>query len=144
MNENYNVGDRIQNVSPDTKKGRNYLAYGVITEVWGGTVRVQYDNGNSGESTNPRRYYKIIGRGNDNNAPRSTSNTMNTIKNFVRALTLSKEEKLLQKYGLKTECGEYTPQARDIVIAKLCADNEAHLVAIATSYDQELKDEKGN
>jgi len=150
MDENYTdycVGDKIQNVSPDSKKGKNYMQYGLVTEVWGGTVRVQYDNGNSGESNNPRRYYKIIARKmypiTQGGQSAKSNNVMNTIKNFVRNLTLSTSEKLLQKYNLKTDCGSYTDQARELVIEKLVKDNEAYLIEVATNFDAEVKAEAG-
>lgn len=64
---------------------------------------------------------------------------MNNIVNFAKNLTLSKEEKLLRKYGLKDECGNYTKEARRIIAMKLCSDNENYLVEIATEKDKETK-----
>jgi hypothetical protein len=67
---------------------------------------------------------------------------MNNIVNFAKNLTLSKEEKLLRKSGLKDECGNYTREARRIVMIKLCSENETHLVEIATELDKEIKGNK--
>ena len=64
--------------------------------------------------------------------------TMN-IKKFVKTLTLSKEDKLLREYGLQNDCGDFTEEARELVINKLVEDNKAYLVEIATKLKEEDK-----
>lgn len=69
------------------------------------------------------------------------SNMSNIIK-FVKNSLLSADEKLLRKYGLKNECGDYTAEARDLVIDKLVADNNAYLVTQATALQTEEDSKK--
>ena len=64
--------------------------------------------------------------------------TMN-IKKFVKTLTLSKEDKLLREYGLQNDCGDFTEEAKELVINKLVEDNKAYLVEIATKLKEEEK-----
>lgn len=64
--------------------------------------------------------------------------TMN-IKKFVKTLTLSKEDKLLREYGLQNDCGDFTEEAKELVINKLVEDNKAYLVEIATQLKEEDK-----
>ena len=64
--------------------------------------------------------------------------TMN-IKKIVKTLTLSKEDKLLREYGLQNDCGDFTEEAKEIVINKLVEDNKAYLVEIATQVKEEDK-----
>ncbi len=127
----YKTGQRIENIDPDRSPGRNKGQYGTITDVDGEDVYVDYDNGTSGHSDNPSRYYKVINK-----------NVMGSISKFVRNLTLSKGEKLMRKHGLKNDCGEYSETAKEIVLNKLCADNEAELISMAEQYEADLKAEK--
>ena len=69
-----------------------------------------------------------------------TNKTMKSdIQTFAKNLLLSKEEKLLRKYGLKNECGEFTTDAKDLVLEKLTKENEAFLVDIAKQKEAEEK-----
>ena len=65
--------------------------------------------------------------------------TMN-IKKFVKTLTLSKEDKLLREYGLQNDCGDFTEEAKELVINKLVEDNKDYLVEIATKLKEEDKE----
>lgn len=65
--------------------------------------------------------------------------TMN-IKKFVKTLTLSKEDKLLREYGLQNDCGDFTEEAKELVINKLVEENKAYLVEIATKLKEEDKE----
>lgn len=81
------------------------------------------------------------------NEPSSSSikkvgETMSKIANFVKNSLLSADEKLLRKYNLKDECGEYTHEAQELVIAKLIKDNEAYLIQVATDLQAEEKASK--
>lgn len=62
---------------------------------------------------------------------------MSNVIKFAKELVLSKEEKLLRKYGLKNECGEYTVTAQELVIDKLVKENEAYLIEIAQKMSEE-------
>lgn len=62
------------------------------------------------------------------------------IKKFVKTLTLSKEDKLLREYGLQNDCGDFTEEARELVINKLVEENKAYLVEIATKLKEEDKE----
>jgi len=61
------------------------------------------------------------------------------IKKFVKTLTLSKEDKLLREQGLQNDCGDFTEEAKELVIDKLVEDNKAYLVEIATQLKEEDK-----
>jgi len=65
--------------------------------------------------------------------------TMN-IKKFVKTLTLSKEDKLLREYGLQNDCGDFTEEAKELVINKLVEENKDYLVEIATKLKEEDKE----
>jgi hypothetical protein len=65
---------------------------------------------------------------------------MQNVKSFVKRLTLSSDDKLLREYGFQNECGDYTDEARELVISKLVADNKAYIVEIAQRMKEE--DEK--
>lgn len=62
---------------------------------------------------------------------------MQNIKTFVKNSLLSKEEKLMRKHGFKTECGEYTQDAKDHSINKLCKADEAEYTKIAIEMEAE-------
>ena len=67
---------------------------------------------------------------------------MNSLVKFVKELTLSKEEKLMRKHGIKNEDGEYTLEAKEVVINKICKENETDLVTIAQGLEAEEKEAK--
>lgn len=71
----------------------------------------------------------------------NNNNNMNRLINFVKTLTLSKEEKLLRKHGLKTENGDYTTDAKEVVINTLCAEKEPDLIKIAEGLEAQEKEE---
>lgn len=62
---------------------------------------------------------------------------MTNITTFVKNLALSANEKALRKVGLKTECGDYTQAAIDVVLQDLCTEREARLVEIANGIISE-------
>jgi len=62
--------------------------------------------------------------------------TMN-MKKFVKTLTLSKEDKLLREYNLQNDCGDFTEEAKELVINKLVEENKAYLVEIATKLKED-------
>ena len=47
----------------------------------------------------------------------------------------------MRKHGLKTEYGEYSVQAKEIVINTLCKERDADLLAIAQGLEAEEKEE---
>lgn len=67
------------------------------------------------------------------------SEATTSVVEFAKSLLLSKEEKLLREAGLKDSCGEYTGAAKDIVLNKLVAENEAYLIDIAKKMAAEKK-----
>lgn len=67
---------------------------------------------------------------------------MSRVRSFIKNLTLSSEDKLLREYGFQNECGDYTDDARELVISKLVADNKAYIVEIAQGMKKE--DEERN
>ncbi len=62
------------------------------------------------------------------------------IKKFVKTLTLSNEDKLLREYGLQNDCGDFTEEAKELVINKLVEENKDYLVEIATKLKEEDKE----
>lgn len=69
---------------------------------------------------------------------------MNKLALFVKNLGISKEEKLMRKHGLKNEYGEYTVQAKEVIINILCKEKEADLLAIAQGLEDEEKSDNKN
>ena len=59
------------------------------------------------------------------------------IVKFAKDLTLSKNEKLLRKHGLKDECGVWTNEAIEIEAQLSCDDKTDEFVEIATAMDKE-------
>lgn len=62
---------------------------------------------------------------------------MNKIKTFVKNALLSGDEKLLRKHGLKTECGDYTEEAQQIIINDMCKEHESRLIEVAKGLESE-------
>lgn len=77
---------------------------------------------------------------NEINKPKQ--NIMTDIIEFAKNLTLSKEEKLLRKHGLKDENNNYTQEARVLVGEKQMKENEAYLIEIAEAKEAEDKTTK--
>jgi hypothetical protein len=65
--------------------------------------------------------------------------SMTTILEFVKNLSLSEDERLLRKHGLKDDCGNYTAEAYDLVEEKLTKENETYLIEIAKKKEEEDK-----
>ena len=82
---------------------------------------------------------------NNNASNACTKNTpMISIIKFVKNLALTADQKLLIKYNLKTECGDYTQTAKELVINYLVSQNEAYLITQATAFDAAEKADKSN
>ena len=64
---------------------------------------------------------------------------MSNIIDFAKNLALSADEKLLRKQGLKDSCGDYTGEAKEIAIQKLCKEKEVELIEIAKAKELEEK-----
>lgn len=141
--EKYTVGTRILNVNPDTIGNKvNINKTGTVYKNNGEYVYVEYDDGSTGKSDNPKRYYKIINEQPCSNGATTSQNLMTNIVTFFKNLTLSSDDKLLRKHGLMSECGDFTQVAKDLVTAKTTADNKAFLVEIAQKYEAETKENK--
>lgn len=138
MSFEYEVGQRILNINPDCEK-ENAGEYGEIVAVMCGFVHVEYDNGNTGKSNKPEKYYKIVGH---NVATATPKNNVNSIVKFAKNLVLSADEKLLRKHNLKNDCGDYSCEAKEVILAKLFADNESYLIDIAKQKETEDKENK--
>ena len=76
------------------------------------------------------------------NCEKSPKTIMTTIKEFAKNLVLSTDEKLLRKHGLKNACGDYTIDAKDLVIDKLTSDNVKYLIDIAEQKEKEEEEDK--
>lgn len=68
-------------------------------------------------------------------------NAINSIIEYAKNSTLPKEEKTLREAGLKDECGQYTKEAREIVIDHLVEQNKEMLVKLAEEAKKEAKKE---
>jgi len=82
---------------------------------------------------------------NDGSCPsenKPTKNIMNKISTFVKNSLLSADERLMRKHGLKDEYGEYTNDARELIIAKTIQDNEEYFVTISKNFEAEEKKNK--
>lgn len=77
-----------------------------------------------------------------NSSGNKVGKIMSKVSEFVKNSLLSKEEKLLRKYGLKDSCGDYTDEAERLVIGKLVKENEAYLIEVATAMEVEEKKNK--
>lgn len=64
--------------------------------------------------------------------------SMNLVK-LAKDLTLPADEKLLRKVGLKSECGDYTDTALQIIAQKVCEDNKEYLLKLAEEQEKEEK-----
>lgn len=69
---------------------------------------------------------------------------MSKISSYVKNLTLSADEKLLRKYGLKNECGEVTVEGQEAILENFynSPENIAYLVSIAQGLEDEVKKNK--
>lgn len=80
---------------------------------------------------------------NDSHLELTNSNSksfMENIVTFAKNLVLSADEKSLREAGLKNNCGEYTAEAKEIIMAKLMKDNEAYLITITAALKAEKAD----
>lgn len=68
-----------------------------------------------------------------------TNKIMSNIIEFAKNALLTDNEKLLRKQGLKDNCGEYTQDAKELVLLKLVKDNEQYLIDTATAKEAEEK-----
>ena len=68
------------------------------------------------------------------------TNIMSNILNKVKNLTLSKDDKLLREYGFQNNCGDFTEEARQVVLEKLVADNKEYLIEVAKKLEKEDKE----
>lgn len=73
---------------------------------------------------------------------KNKSKDMSKLTRFVKNMVLSADERLLRKVGLKDECGDFTEEAKQIVLNKLTADNSAELISIAKELEKERKTKK--
>lgn len=131
----FKVGDKLRCIETDGekgcgwKKGREFIVKSISEhDNVGGNVYWPTENS----------AYGIYERAVELVNPLSL-NIMSSIKEFAKNLILSADEKLLRSQGLKTECGDYTQDAKDIVMEKLAKENEAYLIEIAKAKKEEEK-----
>lgn len=67
---------------------------------------------------------------------------MSKLTNFVKDSFLSKEEKLMRKYGLKDSCGDYTSEARELAIQKLMSECDSYFIKVVKDMEAEEKANK--
>lgn len=150
----FEIGDWVKNIDPRNNPSVRKGQYAKITDIDYNydndeieTVFVIYQDGKVGHSNKPSKYYQVVdcppcGSTTSSSANGSTKKGMKSIIKFVKNLGLSADERLLRKEGLKTECGEYTGTAIDLVINKICGDNEEFLVKMAKEFKKGRKADK--
>lgn len=135
----FKVGDRVEIVLRDNYNVTGHYPYGakdknkglcIVELSWDDTRFAVYDvDGN----------YVGIFKNHELKLVTNNKTNMSNIKTFVKNLALSADEKLLRKHGLKSDCGEYTDEAKEIVINELCKEKEAKLIEIAKGLEAEEK-----
>lgn len=150
----FTIGDKVKNVCATSK---HYGDVGEVVDINGENIAVEYEDGFTGTSSKASKHYQLYERAEEdeksddsNDRPWDYSHSersqgkpmLQSIRKFVNNLALSANERLLRKYNLKTDCGEYTPEAKELIINFICKENEGHLVEMATKYDEEVKAEK--
>lgn len=62
--EDYTIGTRIKNVSPQAslQENGNFRKIGTIVGIHFETYQVKYDDGSEGETDEPEIHYEIVGR----------------------------------------------------------------------------------
>lgn len=116
--------------------GKEYIVQRIYP---GGFIEVRENNG----IWNPRSFELKSNKINEIiKEKKGIQKVMNSIVKFAKDITLSKEDKLLRKYGLVTECGEYTADAQQVIINKMCEDNKKYLIELAEKIEEEGKSKK--
>lgn len=139
----FEIGYRIKNLRT---KGTNAGQYGVVTDIDidGENVYVRYDNGNTGSSNEPGRYYEIVSKTSRTSTANNTK-TKTPMKNVlatVKRMLMSDDQKALIDSGLKSECGEYSQDALAVLAQEYAASKEARLIEIANGILEERKAQK--
>ncbi len=126
----YREGDRILNIDTPTF-GNNGGKYGTVASVTKKNISIVYDDGCAGECNADEAYkfYKII----------HENTIMENVVRFAKNLVLSADEKLLRKVYFKNQYGDYTNDAREIVMEKLMKENEVYLLEVAKAIETETK-----
>lgn len=157
----FRIGDRIENIDPRDDAGDNYGEEGFVTDIDNTYVYVEYDNGTTGKSKVPEKYYQIISDRNARvNGARATSNTnthmtpiqltpIQSVLSAVKRALMSTTEKALIDSGLKDACGTYTPTAIAILAqsaaaADVALGTDSVLIAAANAVMAEKKENKNS
>lgn len=142
MKYEFKIGDRIIGISGDIK---NYecLIVGDIGDGFILKVIKNYPHNGYFEQDQiiERKTYwrgclKLLGTG-EEKLTTNNKNYMSKITTYLKNIALSTDEKLLRKHGFKTECGEYTEEAKNTVLENLTKNNEAYLFKIAQGLEDE-------
>lgn len=147
----FNIGDRVRYLSNLTGTIgciHNGIAYMSSCINDDGHVFGVYDGSKCSEHGNFMGYsIELIKDNYKNNEPSNSSQNkigkiMSNIREFAKNVLLSREEKLLRKHGIKDYQGEFTSDARELIMQKLMLDNEKYLVELAEKQEEEEKDNK--
>jgi hypothetical protein len=65
---------------------------------------------------------------------------MSTIKEFAKNLVRKKSERILIENDLKDECGNYTQEAKDLIMDLMCRENETYLLELIEKKEAQNKD----
>jgi len=129
----FEAGDVIRMTSncSNAVEGKKYRLYHENGSLYAGIAEGGGDNG----CCSCQEYWKLISK--KNNIMEEVKNVVGNIREFAKNLVLSADEKLLRKYGLKDGRGEYTSDAKEIIIEKLAEDNKDYLLAIVNAKETE-------
>ncbi len=135
----FKLGQRIKNIDPRENAGANVGEKGMIVEIANGKVYVEYDNGDTGNSAKPEKYYQILNEGRickewqdrengydcgpcEKYADKPSIN-MNPISSAIKAVKralMSSTDRALIDAGLKDECGTFTATAIELLNQSAC------------------------
>ncbi len=147
----FKIGDKIRGISADIKG-----CEGIIEGDTGAGWKIKITKGSSeypnaedlkeGVTCSRTTYWinhiELITNESSNTSQNTVGKIMNNITKFVKNMTLTADEKLLRKFGFKNDCGEYTQDAKDFAILKLCEEKEVLMVEVAKGLDKEEKASK--
>lgn len=148
----FKVGDKVRLVAEDKLYG---CIAGFYDNTYGYVIERADGKGWQRDDTVPKTYQskysntywylngkEKLEKIEENIIIKESKNIMSKALDFVKELTLSSDEKLLRKWGLKDNEGNYTDDAEVIITNKLIEDNKAHLLSIAQGLEDKEKASK--
>lgn len=142
--KSYNLEDRTFNYEVWDKGGQLYYGWFDEDDIEPYSEKSYKDN--FFEKYNQHGTYMVIDpavyyKPNDSTeVKKDGTNIMSKALKYVKDKLLSEDEKLLRKYGLKDDSGEFTQEAEEIVSKKILNDNLNYLIEIARGLDNEAKE----